>query len=178
MACPGAVKRSSVRLSYNDPKKQHFEDMLRSLLSQLYHESPKARSIVNKLFDSHSSGTRQPSTEQMEATLESVLEQSEHTSIVLDALDEAQSLSKIVRWCQAINSSKVLRVRMFVTSRTQVVNWSNKEHVISLGLESVSGDIKDYTRYRLNSGEFDSWASQQTLRDEVETTIGERAGGM
>jgi hypothetical protein len=163
---------------FSDPKKQHFEDMLRSLLLQLCHESPKARSIVDTLFDSHSSGTRQPSVEQMEDTLESILEQSEDTSIVLDALDEAQSLGKIVRWCQAINSSKALRVRLLVTSRTQVVNWPNKKHLMSLGLENVSGDIKYYTRHRLNSGEFDNWASQQTLRDEVETTISERAAGM
>jgi hypothetical protein len=163
---------------FSDPKKQHFEDMLRSLLLQLYHESLAARSIIDVLFESHSNGTRQPSRKQMEDTLELILEESDGTTIILDALDEGQSPSELVQWCRAIDSLKALKVRLLVTSRTQVVDLPDGNHVVSLGLESVSGDIKYYTRRRLCSGEFADWADQQPLRDEVETTIGEKAGGM
>jgi hypothetical protein len=162
---------------FSDPNKQHFDDMLRSLLLQLYHESLAARSIIDVLFDSHSNGTRQPSTRQLEATLESVLGKSDGTRIILDALDEAQSPCEIVQWCRTIDSHGILEARLLVTSRTQVVNWPNEELVVSLGLQSVSEDIKHYTRRRLHSEEFANWAKQQVLRDEVEAKIGEKAGG-
>jgi hypothetical protein len=163
---------------FSDPNKQHFEDMLRSLLLQLYHESPIARIIVNALFDSHSNGTQQLGTKQMEDTLKSVLERSESSTIIIDALDEAKLPGELVQWCQVMYSSETLKVRLLVTSRTQIVDWPNKLHLVSLRPESVSGDIKYYTRRRLHSREFAKWTNQQALRDEVETTIGEKAGGM
>jgi hypothetical protein len=163
---------------FSDLKKQHFEDMLRSLLLQLYHGSSVARTIIATLFDTCSHGTEQPSLKQLGETLESVLKKSVDTSIVLDALDEGQSPSELVQWCRAMYNSETIKVRLLITSRTQVVVWPNEEHIISLGLESVEGDIKLYTRRRLHSGEFANWASQPTLKDEVETTISEKAEGM
>ena len=163
---------------FSDPNKQHFEDMLRSLLSQLYHESPVARTVINALFDSHSNGTQQLIMEQMKDTLVSILERSEHATIVIDALDEAEKPRELVQWCQAIYNSQTFKVRLLVTSRTQLPDWSDKTHVACLGLERVNEDVKYYTRHRLYSREFENWASQDTLRDEVEATIVQRAGGM
>lgn len=163
---------------FSDPDKRHFEDMLRSLLLQLYHRSEIAHSIVTTLYDSHRLGTIQPSTRRLEDTLSAVLEQCGSVRIVLDALDEAHRPIEMVQWCRSIYNSEALNVRLLVTSQTQVVKWSLEEHVISFGLESISDDIKYYTRRRLHSEEFENWESQKTLRDEVETTICEKAGGM
>jgi hypothetical protein len=163
---------------FSDPNKQHSEDMLRSLLLQLYYESPTARTVIDALFDSHSDGTRQPSMKELQVTLESVLEKSDDIGIILDALDEAQSPNELVQWCRTIDNLEALKVRLLVTSRTQIVDWPNEKLVVSLGLKDVSGDIKYYTRRRLRSEEFANWANQETLRDEVETAICEKAGGM
>ncbi|KAG9852040.1 purine and uridine phosphorylase, partial [Aureobasidium melanogenum] len=163
---------------FSNPDKQHFEDMLRSLLSQLFHKSPIAQSIITRLFDSHSGGSTQPSTRSLEETLATVLEQCNSVRIILDALDEAHRPIEVVQWCRNIYSPETLNVRLLVTSRTPVVNWTFEKHVIPFGLKSVSEDVKYYTWRRLHSKEFEHWDSQEILRDEVESTICEKAEGM
>jgi hypothetical protein len=110
--------------------------------------------------------------------LEIILGKLDDTIIILDALDEAQSPSEVVQWCRTINSLKIIKLRLLVASRTQVVDWPNENSLVSLELESVSVDIKYYTRRRLHSEEFADWTNQQNLRDKVEITIAEKAGGM
>jgi hypothetical protein len=163
---------------FSDRKKQQFEDMLRSLLLQLYHGSSLARTTIDALVDSCRHGTEQPSLKQLGDTLQTVLEKSVDTRIILDALDEGQSPSELVQWCRAMYNSETIKVRLFITSRTQVLVWPNEEQIISVGLESVKGDINLYTRRRLYSGEFAHWENQPMLKDEVATTISGKAGGM
>ncbi|CAD0087632.1 unnamed protein product, partial [Aureobasidium vineae] len=163
---------------FSDTSKQHFEDMLRSLLSQLYYELPIAPSIIQECYSFHRQGNRQIGLQQLEDTLRSILEQSPGVRVVLDALDEAQSASEIVQWFRSPHSSEALNVRLLVTSRSQVVSWSHSGNVIPIQRDKISNDIKSYARARLHSEEFKNWKTQQTLRDEVEVTIGNGAGGM
>lgn len=114
----------------------------------------------------------------MRGTLETILEHSTNAAIIVDALDEAEFSSELVQWCRAIDSSETFKVRLLVISRTQIVDWPKNEHVVFLNPESVSKDIKYYTRRRLRSEEFNNWVNQQALRDKVETIIAEKAGGM
>ncbi|KAG9570980.1 purine and uridine phosphorylase, partial [Aureobasidium melanogenum] len=163
---------------FSDSNKQHYKDMLRSLLLQLYHKSRIAQAVIQSCYISHEQGCRQPTLGALRDALDSVLQQSQGLNIILDALDEAQSLDEIVQWCRSIHSAEALRVRLLVTSRTQVVSWSNEEAVIPLQLQDLNEDIQFYTRRRLYSEEFQHWESQEMLRNEVETTICEKAGGM
>lgn len=163
---------------FSNPKKQHYKDMLRSLLLQLYHKSSIARGVVQACYDSHEKGVRQPALGQLKVTLNSVLEQLQGVNIILDGLDEAQSPNEMVQWWRSIHSTEALKVRLLVTSRTQVVNWSREEDIVPLQPQSLNEDIQFYTRLRLYSEEFEHWGSQEMLRDEVETTICKKAGGM
>ncbi|KAH0041825.1 purine and uridine phosphorylase, partial [Aureobasidium melanogenum] len=163
---------------FSDTNKQHYKDMLRSLLLQLYHKSPIAQAIIQGCYNSHEHGQRHPTSNQLEDTLGSVLEQLQGVTIILDALDEAQSTSEILQWCRNTHNTETLEVRLLVTSRTQVVNWPCEEDLVPLQLQGLDEDIKFYTRRRLHSEEFEHWKGQEMLRDEVETTICEKAGGM
>lgn len=163
---------------FSDLNKQHYKDMLRSLLLQLYHKSLLAQKLLQNCYNSNEQGRRQPTLDQLKDTLVTVLEKLQGVNIILDALDEAQSINEIVQWCRSIHSAEALKVRLLVTSRTQVVNWFYKKDILPLQLQHLNQDIQFYTRRRLHSEEFEHWESQEMVRNEVITTICEKAGGM
>ncbi|KAH0367740.1 purine and uridine phosphorylase, partial [Aureobasidium melanogenum] len=98
--------------NFSNPNKQHHKDMLRSLLLQLYYKSPIAQAFIQDCYRSHEHGQRQPTMDQLRDTLDSVLEQLKGVKIVLDALDEAQSVTEIVQWCRQIDSAKLVKLEV------------------------------------------------------------------
>ncbi|THX24835.1 purine and uridine phosphorylase [Aureobasidium pullulans] len=165
---------------FSDAGKQQFEAMIRSFLVQIYHKTASAQASIRLLYDSHSQGCLQPGLELIEDTLRSILSHLEHVNIVIDALDESQTLNRVLQWCKNTHDCKTTSLRLLVTSRTQVVpvQWPNRDQLIPMYSAQVNNDIRSYVRKRVHSDEFEHWKDRSTIQDRVETELTEKADGM
>ncbi|THW01808.1 hypothetical protein D6D26_04814, partial [Aureobasidium pullulans] len=73
---------------FNDQRKRSLEDMLRSLLAQLYRKISTASQSLDKMCSSNLHGTQQPSLQQMQDTFKIIVSSLGDVFIVMDALDE------------------------------------------------------------------------------------------
>jgi ABC-type glutathione transport system ATPase component len=163
---------------FNDQNKQYFENMIRSFLSQLYNKSPVARSLIQSLHTSHADGSQQPSITRMEKTLTAILEQVGYCKIIIDALDESQTIDRVVQWCKDMHALDTVEVGLLVTSQTQVLNWQDAEQTLPITIENVSHDINTHVRTRLDKEEFKNLHGQPALRERTSEILVEKAGGM
>lgn len=161
---------------FSDQNKQHLEAMLRSILVQLYHKSEEAKHVIRSLYDACDRGSRQPSLEQMNDTLKSIFETLENIKLIVDALDESHSTDEIIRWCKDLRSSKNTKLRLLLTSQTQVVDWPDANQILLIQPKDVNADIRTYIHRRLHDTECRRLDSQ--LSKEVEKTLSTKAGGM
>jgi ABC-type dipeptide/oligopeptide/nickel transport system ATPase subunit len=163
---------------FNDENKQNFENMVRSFLSQLYNQSPAARSLIQSLHTSHGDGSQQPSIPRMEKALTAILEQMGWCKVIIDALDESQTIDRVVRWCKDMHALETVDMRLLVTSQTQVLNWQDAEQTMPITIENVSHDINIHVRARLDKEEFENLHGQPALREKTSEILVEKAGGM
>jgi energy-coupling factor transporter ATP-binding protein EcfA2 len=163
---------------FNDENKQYFEHMVRSFLSQLYNKSPVARSLIQSLHTSHADGGQQPSITRMEKTLTAILEQVGYCKVIIDALDESQTIDRVVQWCKDMHTLDTVEMGLLVTSQTQVLTWQDAEQTLPITIENVSHDINIHVRARLDKEEFKNWHGQPALRETTSEILVEKAGGM
>jgi hypothetical protein len=142
---------------FNDQNKQHFENMIRSFLAQLYNKSPVAQSLIQSLHTSHAGGSQQPSITRLENTLTAILEQVGGCKVVIDALDESKTCDRVLTWCKNMNAFQTLDVRLLVTSQTYVVDWHDAEQIMHITTENVSDWTRDVS-WRLPAWSKDSWS--------------------
>ena len=86
-----ASSRALLYFDFNDTGTQSLDNMIRSLISQLYHKREDTRKPLDSLFSSCDDGRRQPTTESLCETLQNMFQQVDEVDIVLDALDECRT---------------------------------------------------------------------------------------
>ncbi|THX37115.1 purine and uridine phosphorylase [Aureobasidium pullulans] len=178
LAEDGAAPVLFFYFDFSEARKQQFEAMIRSFLVQIYHKAASSQASIRLLYDSHSQGCVQPDLELIEDTLRSILSQLKNVDIVIDALDESQTLDRVLQWCKKTHDCKTTNLRLLVTSRTQVVQWPKKDQLFSIQSAEVNNDIRSYVSKRVHSDEFEHWKDCSTIRDRVEMELTEKADGM
>lgn len=169
---------------FNDDSKKRTEDMLRSILVQLYHKHPAAREKLKTLYAMSGEGGQQLSLVDMQDAFKSIVRQLEQLSIVVDALDESdsESIHILVEWIRDTLRTGFPGLRILVTSRKENIlereirEWKTKEELLEIPDSSVNQDICTYLRARLEQSEFGKW--QPTLKQRVEQKLAEKADGM
>ncbi|KAK6000518.1 hypothetical protein QM012_003764 [Aureobasidium pullulans] len=168
---------------FSDTNKQTFENMLRSLVSQLYQTQLEARGPLDEIWRSHGSN-QQISKQSLSTVLLAMLSKVNNTSIVLDALDESTTTSDVIDWSKSfleLGSS----CRIIVTARreedieTAFRRWAQPEDMISIRESDIDGDIRSYISHTVrNSSELERWREKPDVQNEIESKLVEKADGM
>jgi Cdc6-like AAA superfamily ATPase len=176
---------------FTDSGKQTLEDVVRSLISQLYRRRRDTQTSLDSLFSSHENGQRQPSCESLCKVFLQMVNQANDVYVVLDALDECKTRKGspsegILLWLKTLVQLDQRNVHLLVTSRPEhdiktVLSTVAKsgDNIIPIQSDLVNDDIRSYvhTRVREDNG-LKRWRSRQEVFEEIETQLMEKANGM
>lgn len=118
---------------FSDDEKQTVDKMLRSLIFQLWTEMSEIPQALALLHNSCLNGKRQPKTEQLQCTLQDILQTKDEVFIVLDALDESSESEDLMAVLATMVHWNITGLHILATSR--------READIEQGFEDISKDI-------------------------------------
>ena len=145
---------------FRDISKQHWRDLVPSLLTQLSARSGPRCDILSRSYSDHDNGAKQPSNDTLTRCLKEMLALPDQRPIylIMDALDECSNLSEIpssrnrvLRLVKELVDMHAPNLHICVTSRPEVDIRDVLEPLTSLqvSLHDQSGqqkDIEDYVR--------------------------------
>jgi hypothetical protein len=166
---------------FNDKKKQTLEDMLRSLVDQLYQRHPDARDPLDRM---RASSQHLSKTSLIDVLL-AMLGRINDVSVVLDALDESTTRNDVLTWLRSVIEADSIACRFLVTSRREedieqvLGRWTQPGNSIRIQGSDVNEDIRTYVRYVVrNSEELDRWHKLPNVQEEIEMALVDGADGM
>ena len=167
---------------FQDTRKQHVSNMLRSLLVQLVGQSEDVISSIRQLYKACSSGLDEPTIEQL---VEAIWEAVDHFSgvfFVIDGLDESLAseqeslcdiLEKMTRELESMHLIAFSQPTGHI--RDRLIKTAHTQHRIE-GV-TVIQDIEAYVRVRLQGSDImESW-SKERLTD-IGKRLSESSNGM
>lgn len=175
---------------FSDSQKQTLDNMIRSLISQLYHKRADTRTIVDSLYSSCGDGHRQPSCESLRQVFLKMILLPESICIVLDALDECSTRAGshsegLLSWMEDLMGSKQQGIHLLVTSRpeqdiqSKLSKIVSPENVIPLESALVTADIDAYIHTQVReSACLKRWQKRSDIQEEIEATLMQKANGM
>ncbi|KAK2786337.1 hypothetical protein FQN53_006705 [Emmonsiellopsis sp. PD_33] len=170
---------------FNDSKKQSLENLVRSLVIQLYSKCKNSRAELEALEKSCGIHQQQPAFESLFGVFLEMVNSAGKVQIVIDALDECEKREDLLSWIETFTSSSPKELRLLLTSRkeqdieSQLMFWLDPESVVPIQQDSVNPDIRAYVRDRLQRDRgFARWNAQPSVRDEIEAELMEKADGM
>ena len=145
---------------FRDISKQHWRDLVPSLLTQLSARSGPRCDILSRYYSDHDDGARQPSDATLTKCLKEMLTPPDQLPIylIIDALDECSNISgipsprdKVLRLIRELADLGLPKLHICVTSRPEVDIRDVLEPLTSrrVSLHDQSGqqkDIEDYVR--------------------------------
>ena len=145
---------------FRDIGKQHWRDLVPSILTQLSARSAPRCDILSRFYLDHDSGARQPSDETLTRCLNEMLTLPDQHPVylIVDALDECSNISgipsprdKVLRLVMEFVSLRIPNLHICVTSRPEVDIRDVIEPLTPrrVSLHDQSGqkeDIEDYVR--------------------------------
>ena len=168
---------------FNDIGKRRNEKMIRSLISQL--SKYCAKSLIQDLYASCLNGGRQPTEELLLNTLRQMIVTLRDTYIILDALDECDNQSDLLKSLEQIMSWKDVNLHTIVTSRREhdieevLTSLTDTEKRISIQSKLVDADSRTYVHDRLQiDRKLSRWQRKPKIQSEIENTLIRKAGGM
>ncbi|KAI4723935.1 hypothetical protein E4T49_08334 [Aureobasidium sp. EXF-10728] len=170
---------------FNDECKQSLDDLLRSLIEQVYQVQQDGRQHLAQLWELHGRGSQQPSTSSLEGLLRVMLGGVGSMSIVLDALDEAKPRGELLTWLKKLVQSSHIACRLLVTARraediqSAFESWTRAENMILIQSGDVNKDIGAYVKDNVRNGDdLKRWHSRPDLQEEIEVSLTTKVDGM
>lgn len=161
-------------------EKQHYDNLIRSLLTQFSAQSPALPRVLDALYVRHHYGSCQPNTEQLVSTLIDVLDAFESSFIILDALDECRDRDDLMAFIKRM-LDQTCRPGILVASRKEhdiqehLEPWTTK--VIPMEANFVNIDIHSYIQAELcHNSRLKKWPSQ--VKEHISDALMQRADGM
>jgi hypothetical protein len=158
---------------------QRHDKLIRSLISQFSHQRggiPTELADLYKRCGDH----QQPSVNQLQNTLQDILDGFSHAYIVIDALDECVDRGKTLNWVHSLVADrKVENLHIVVTSRLErdieEAFMAFDSHPIDVVEESSNLDILKYLELQMRSRFFQKY--NEKTQKEIEFRLRERADG-
>jgi hypothetical protein len=189
----GSAVMAYFYFDFKDLKKQTCHDLLLSLVSQLSIRSSPCCGILNRIYEAHDKGTRQPRDDSLKECLKQMLglPGQRPIFIVLDALDECPDTSglppprsEVLQLVKELVDLRLSGLHICATSRPEVDIRAVLQPLAfrSVSLHDESGqkaDIADYVRNVVNSSPSAAmrrWRAND--KELVIETLTERADGM
>ena len=178
---------------FRDISKQHWRDLVPSLLTQLSARSDPRCDILSRFYSNHDSGARQPNDDTLTQCLKEMLTVPDQHPIylIMDALDECPNISgipssrdQVLQFVKELVGLNLPNLHICVTSRPEVdirdVIESLTPHQVSLHDQTgQKKDIEDYVRsvvYSDSEPIMRRWRKED--KDLVIETLAEQADGM
>ncbi|KAF8497792.1 hypothetical protein F5888DRAFT_1923183 [Russula emetica] len=178
---------------FRDINKQHWRDLVLSLLTQLSTQSGACCDILSRLYSRHDNGAQQPNDDALKRCLVEMLTVRDRHSIylIMDALDECPDTSevpsprnRILQLLEELAGLQIPNLRICVTSRPEFDIRDFLEPLTScqVSLHDQSGqkqDIADYVRsvvYSKSEPHMRRWRKED--KEFVIETLSELADGM
>jgi Cdc6-like AAA superfamily ATPase len=176
---------------FTDAGNQTLDNVIRSLISQLYDKRKDTQKLLDSLFSSCDNRRRQPTSESLCKVFLQMINQAQETYIVLDALDECRTrkgpLSEVLlAWIQSLLDHKQGNVHLLVTSRPEhdielVLRKlaQSKEDIVQIQSDLIKDDIRSYVHTRVRTGDgLKRWRLRPDVLDEIQRVLMEKAQGM
>jgi len=169
---------------FTDSSKSSLDQLLRSLLEQLYIRS---RPVLELLHSESVKTMRHPTTKLLSSTFFAMSRKSiESIQIVIDALDECKTRTELLVWIQElVKAEGTDRIQLLVSSRKEedigraLYSCLTEYDSISIQGQAVDADIKAYVHGMIRSENgFQRWSARTDVLDEIETELMKKAGGM
>jgi hypothetical protein len=178
---------------FRDIRKQHWRDLVSSLLTQLSSRSDLRCDILSRLYADHDNSAQQPSDAALTRCLKEMLTLPDQhpTYLIMDALDECSNISGIptprkraLQLVKELVDLHISNLHICVTSRPEVDIRDVLEPLTSrrVSLHDQSGqkkDVEDYVRsvvYSNSEPIMRRWKKED--KELVVETLSERADGM
>ena len=160
MCSAGQASMAYFYFDFRDINKQHWHDLVPSLLSQLSEQSGPCCDILSRLHSDHGNGAQQPSDDALKRCLIEMLTVRGQRPIylIMDALDECPDTSeipsprnRILQLVKELVDLQIQNLRICATSRPEFDIRDFLEPLTSrrISLHDQSGqkqDIADYVR--------------------------------
>ena len=177
---------------FRDIRKQHWHDLVRSLLTQLSSRLGPCCDVLSHLYEEHDNGAQQPSDGSLEQSLKEMLKLHEGPIyLMIDALDECSNSSgipssreRVLLLLKDLVELHLPNLHVCVTSRPEIDIRDALEPLTAhrVSLHDQSGqkqDIMDYVRsvvYSKSEPIISRWREED--KEVVIATLSERADGM
>ena len=137
--------------------------------------------VLVDLYACCGNGHQEPTLDDLENTLQGILDGFSSTFIILDALDECAEREKLFNWIQTLTLRKDLNLglHLMTTSRPEqeIEDKLKSYNYLDLVERSENHDLVSYLDYQLeNNSEFQKWNSE--TREQIKLTLKEKADGM
>jgi hypothetical protein len=103
--------------NFRDAATQGCENFIRSLVFQLLYCLPHVPDVLRDLYDSHASGARRPSVEELTECLIAIITTQQEIRLVGDAFDECTEWNQLWAFLSEIVRRKCPALRFLFTSR-------------------------------------------------------------
>jgi hypothetical protein len=171
---------------FNDKDKQLHGKMIRSILKQLSAQSPETPQPLTQLYSSCEDMDRQPTMEELIDTLRQVMYVFYDVYLIIDALDECSELMELLDVLAQFKSWNISHLHILVSSRPERVIeeemgyiMEDNDNKMRIQSQLIHEDIRIYIRGRLDTdSSLRRWQRRADVRNEIETTLMERADGM
>ena len=158
MCDAGQASMAYFYFDFRDISKQHWRDLVPSLLTQLSTRSGPCCDVLSRFYSHHDDGAKQPSNDTLTRCLKEMLTLPDQCPIylIMDALDECSNLSEIpsprnrvLQLVKELVSLHVPKLHICVTSRPEVDIRDVLEPLTShrVSLHDQSGQQKDIENY-------------------------------
>ena len=193
MCDAGQASMAYFYFDFRDINKQHWRDLIPSLITQLSTQSDPCCDILSRLYSDHGGGAQQPADDILKHCLIEMLALQDQCPIylIMDALDECSNISgipsprdRVLRLVKELVDLHISNLRICVTSRPEFDIRDVLEPLTSrrVSLHDQSGqkqDIVDYVRsvvYSNSEPYMRRWKKED--KEVVIETLAERADGM
>ena len=193
MCDAGQASMAYFYFDFRDIKKQHWRDLVPSLLTQLSTQSSPCFDTLSRLYSHHKEGAQQPNDDALKRCLIEMLTLRDRHPIylIMDALDECPDISQvpsprnqILQLLKELTDLQIPNLRICVTSRPEFDIQDFLETLTSrqVSLHDQTGqkqDIADYVRsvvYSDSEPYMRRWRKED--KEYVIEILSERADGM
>ena len=170
--------------SSKDNEKQKYENMIRSLVAQLSLQDGRTSQTLVALYSKCREGEEQPRQMDLVEVLQELIQKTEDTFIILDALDECTDRDGLMRVLQGL-SSRGDRLHLLATSRDEkdiregLESLCGGDNFIKIQSNLVNEDIQSYIHARLeDDSRFSKWKAVPGVKAEIEKAMMEKVDGM
>ena len=170
---------------FNDSQKQKPEHMIRTLINQLFTNTPGALAILESLFVNCGEGQRQPDLESLMRVLKTIFCEALQVYVVVDALDECCDIYELLSILVEIQSWKIPQLHILLTSRRltaiedSIKNFVGSPLRIDVQSKLVDQDISAYVSDRLLfDPELQRWRRSPSVQEEIRSVLTGKADGM